>query len=262
MSPFFVRADYVAAFERLGWNSVQAVMKSSWARVFRQIGERDNSQVHFGRGKTDGFLKRHWSRSRGEWIRECRLTGASGPPAWRETEAIQLCRQAGIATPSIIAAGWQLRGAIWQSDSFLITEAVDGLAADEYARCPTLDIARRRALLISLARTARRLHQAGLVHRDLYWCHFFVREDPVEGFAVTLIDLQRVFRPRRRLWRWKLKDLAQFVFSMPKPFANAASLKTWFCAYLDKPRLGWRDRLALHAIRARAALYRLREGST
>lgn len=255
-----VRTDYVEEFARLGWNSLQAVMKSSRAKVFRRIGERDNAKVEFGDGRRAGFLKRHWSRSHLTWLQESRLTGAVGPPALQEIEGIQLCRQAGISTPSIIAAGYQHRDASWRSDSFLITEAVNGVSAEEFARSEQLNGSRGQALLVSLGHTTRRLHAAGLVHRDLYWCHFFVREDAQAGFAVTLIDLQRVFHPHRRRWRWKLKDLAQFVFSMPESFANADSVSTWFRAYLDKPRLGWRDRLALRAIRARAALYRLREG--
>lgn len=255
-----VRPDYLEAFHRLGWKTLRAVMKSRRAKVFRQIGERDNARVHFGAGLAIGYLKRHWSRSLGIWLRECRTSGASGPPAWQEIEGIKLCREAGIATPSLIAAGWQFRGGSWQSDSFVVTEAVDGLAADEFARGQDLDAARRHALLTALGRTVRQLHQAGLVHRDLYWCHLFVREDPREEFAVTLIDLQRVFRPRRWVWRWKLKDLAQFAYSMPETLQDGASLKSWYRAYLDKPRLGLRDRLALTAVWLRAGLYRLREG--
>jgi len=65
-----------------------------------------------------------------------------------------------------------------------------------------------------------RFHQAGYVHRDLYTSHIFLAER--EGrIELRLIDLARMFRPRWRPMRWRVKDLAQLKFSMPQPWLDA-----------------------------------------
>ena len=69
----------------------------------------------------------------------------------------------------------------------------------------TLD--RRRAVQ-AVADLVRRLHACGLVHKDLYLCHLFVRK---RGAEITLIDLARVTRTRSR--RLRVKDLAALVHS-------------------------------------------------
>jgi len=69
----------------------------------------------------------------------------------------------------------------------------------------TLD---RRAAVRACADVVRRLHACGLVHRDLYLCHLFVRPGETD---VTLLDLARLTRTRSR--RRRVKDLAALVHS-------------------------------------------------
>ncbi|MEO0478259.1 MAG: lipopolysaccharide kinase InaA family protein [Planctomycetota bacterium] len=69
-----------------------------------------------------------------------------------------------------------------------------------------------------VAPTVRTLHEAGLVHRDLYWNHVFAEDLAPEGPPVALIDVERIRRigwPRRR--RWLVKDLAGLCSSWPLP---------------------------------------------
>jgi tRNA A-37 threonylcarbamoyl transferase component Bud32 len=65
----------------------------------------------------------------------------------------------------------------------------------------------RRAVR-AVADLARRLHACGLVHKDLYLCHLFVRPGEHD---LTLIDLARLKRSRSR--RRRIKDLAALVSS-------------------------------------------------
>ncbi|MHC4955826.1 MAG: lipopolysaccharide kinase InaA family protein [Planctomycetota bacterium] len=69
----------------------------------------------------------------------------------------------------------------------------------------TLD---RRVAVNAVADIARRLHVSGLVHRDLYLCHFFVAKG---GPEFTLLDLARVTKSQSR--RRRIKDLAALVHS-------------------------------------------------
>jgi hypothetical protein len=64
-----------------------------------------------------------------------------------------------------------------------------------------------------LAGLIARFHGLGWRHRDLYLAHVFVAETPGSQLDLWLIDLQRVFRPRWRPARWRVKDLAQLEFS-------------------------------------------------
>ncbi len=66
----------------------------------------------------------------------------------------------------------------------------------------------RRRVVRGVADLARRLHECGLAHRDLYLCHLFVR--PGDD-AITLIDLARLEKTRSR--RRRVKDLAALVMS-------------------------------------------------
>lgn len=58
----------------------------------------------------------------------------------------------------------------------------------------------------------RRLHGAGWVYRDMYWNHVFAEEG---GEGLWLVDVERAFRPRTRFGRWRVKDLAGLVSSLP-----------------------------------------------
>jgi hypothetical protein len=69
----------------------------------------------------------------------------------------------------------------------------------------------------ALARFVARFHRTGFVHRDLYLSHVFLAAGrgghSLEDYV--LIDLQRVFRPRLRRSRWRVKDLAALAWSTP-----------------------------------------------
>ncbi|MFQ5846017.1 MAG: lipopolysaccharide kinase InaA family protein, partial [Planctomycetota bacterium] len=70
---------------------------------------------------------------------------------------------------------------------------------------PQLDA---RRTILNVADLCRRLHACGLVHKDLYLCHFFGRPG---SDLLGLIDLARVARTRS--WRLRVKDLAAVVYS-------------------------------------------------
>ncbi|MDO8348770.1 MAG: lipopolysaccharide kinase InaA family protein [Planctomycetota bacterium] len=111
--------------------------------------------------------------------------------------------------------------------TLLVTMAVPGRAMDAWiveaasdGWLPQLaDFACRR-----IAPIVRRLHDHGLVYRDLYWNHVFV-DDPRAGGAVALVDVERVLRP---LWwprRWVVKDLAGLLSSCPVPVPTRVGLR-------------------------------------
>ena len=88
-----------------------------------------------------------------------------------------------------------------------------------------------------------------MVHRDLYAAHVFL-DDSSEEMVLNLIDMARVFKPRWRKFRWRVKDLAQLKYSMPAAWVKN-HWDEFLCAYLDICG-GPRDRY-FHAIDRKAA---------
>lgn len=181
------------------------------------------------------------------------------PPArrqwqrWREGHALlstagvewtNACRLAEAGVPAVraVAFGQQMRGA-WEVRSFVILAEVPGealerclsgmyrtasvdTAGDQSPGCPPRAAATRRELIDAAAGLVARLHSAGFVHRDLYLSHLFVA-----GRSLTLIDLQRVFRPRWRHRRWVVKDLAALHFSTPADEVARPLRLRFLCRY-------------------------------
>ena len=132
----------------------------------------------------------------------------------------------------LLAYGEQLRGD-GLVESFLLTEELAGYQPlDDFLRGHFLPDGRLDGLIRRVARVARSFHSAGFNHRDLYCCHFYVREPLPGTFDVKLIDLQRVQSRRRFRRRWLVKDLAQLAYSAPRELITcrrqAAFLRHYF----------------------------------
>ncbi len=143
-------------------------------------------------------------------------------PADIELANIGLLVEAGVPTMRPIAQGSQKD--MWGTvRGYLIVDTVPGEALercfeDWFARCRG-GAAAVGAFNAALVELLSGLHGAGLVHRDLYASHVFLHELP-EGPRLYLIDLARVFAPRWRRFRWRVKDLAQLRYSMPTEWAD------------------------------------------
>jgi hypothetical protein len=149
-------------------------------------------------------------------------------PAETEARAFRALALEKIPCPTLVA--W---GTLSDGRSFTMTEDLAGYsAADKLLAAGTpFD-----TLLEPTATLAARLHKAGLHHRDLYLCHFFVRPDPLD---IKLIDVARVdrlgsFLTRRR---WIVKDLAQFWYSTTSLPITDDQRAQWLAVYLKTMKL-------------------------
>lgn len=109
---------------------------------------------------------------------------------------------------------------------------------------------RRRRLILRLGELTGKMHAAGMAHQDLYLLHFFVRE--AENDAVYLIDLQRMIKQRHLSWRWRVKDLAQLLFSA-LPHAKEDEIIAFWQAYCSLTGLNPENLRLVEAIRNKAA---------
>ena len=78
-------------------------------------------------------------------------------------------------------------------------------------------LAWKRGLTGALARLVARLHGLDRFHKDLYLCHFFIPENDTRSIPanwdLAMIDLHRLNCHRLTAAWWRLKDLAQLLYS-------------------------------------------------
>lgn len=263
-----IRSDAKAALAQIGWTSVASILESTLANVVRRVAARDNCTIEImlpNRSKpTVCFLKRHRETNFVRWLAGMLCRSPWQPAGKAEADAVHRCQINGVPVMATVATGWQIEGRPWKRSSFFLSECVPGSPADQFwidrqSGPSTLTESDRQSILFALADTARIFHEAGLFHRDFYWCHFFV-ETTQEGAIARLIDLQRVLHRPWLAWRWRLKDLAQFVFSMPADLTSAER-RSCFARYLGRQPERWTlaDRFGWLAVRVRARFYALRE---
>lgn len=184
---------------------------------------RSTARVRFDSpwGPLSVYLKRHHRLS---WFeRLAALVQPSGhhTPASAEWAHLQRARRLGLRVPDVVAAGERI-GPWGELQSYLMVAELSGCEAmheaiPQLARSlPTERFERlKRELITEMIEHTVRLHRAGLFHKDLYLCHFFL--DPAPGLGagerLSLIDLHRLGEHPYTAARWRWKDLGQLLFS-------------------------------------------------
>ncbi|MFO0945036.1 MAG: lipopolysaccharide kinase InaA family protein [Planctomycetota bacterium] len=147
----------------------------------------------------------------------------------------------------------------------------------------------KRRLSEKMVDICRRLHGASLYHRDLYLCHFFIREtsdsrtrdivenelsapriateirpaddvsrsigrrSDVPSFDLALIDFGRLLQSSRQ--RWLVKDLAQLLFSADLPGITRDDQIRFLELYLETQSSAQGYQRLAHRIQSKAARY-------
>jgi len=108
-----------------------------------------------------------------------------------------------------------------------------------------------RQLLGTTADLVARFHRSGYVHRDLYLSHVFFDDRAETEEALHLIDVQRVMRPRWRVGRWIVKDLASLNYSTPPVLVTTADRVRWLKRYLELTKLDARAKRLIRQVEAK-----------
>ena len=164
------------------------------------------------------FLKRHCGYG-WKFILKTLLTGGFPRISARtEQEAIQRCQKAGISTVEVVGCGERGRNPATRQ-SFLLMRELRG-CCDLEQLCQTWPTDPpapkfRQALMEAIGNTARRMHAAGLNHRDFYLIHLWLKQPTSDDGELRLhvIDLHRAMWHRRVPLYWRIKDLAALLFS-------------------------------------------------
>jgi heptose I phosphotransferase len=192
---------------------------SSRDRLHAKQGRSTARVVFHGPGgPVPVYLKRHYRLPWPSRLAALLDPGGRHTPGAAEFGHIATARALGLRVPEIVAAGETI-GPWGRVQSFLMVEELTG-SLPLHEAIPWLAARRgpaefgkmKRALAREVAGIAATLHNAGVFHKDLYLCHFFL-DVSRPGGGLALIDLHRL--ARHRVWadRWRWKDLGQLLFS-------------------------------------------------
>ncbi len=202
--------------ERLGGEDLPRWAESAEGEVFREVKGRSTLRVQVG--GQPYFLKRHrgvgWLEILKNWLVGKRpVLGAEN-----EYRACRHLAARNLSAPRVAAFATE-GGNPAQRRSFVLCaelsgyDSLEAVAAD-WARHPPSPRARRR-LIMAVARFVRRLHEAGVAHRDLYICHLMLdRQGWAQGEArLAVLDLHRARLQPELSAYWRKRDLAALLFS-------------------------------------------------
>lgn len=210
----------------IGLGNSDAVFDHAQIQVWRRLADRENAVLDatLSDGRTIRLHVKRYAPKR-------RRGGLTAGEA--EAEGVFLLERAGI--PTLELAAW---GCLPDRRSFVITPDLTGCeAADKLIERGEVSFDTLRDATADLA---ARLHSAGLHHRDLYLCHFFVRMQQDGAPAdVRLIDAARVKMLPRWLFRqrWIIKDLAQFWHSAAVLGVDESARAAWLACYASQRRI-------------------------
>jgi heptose I phosphotransferase len=218
----------------------------------RALRDRENwrLQLHAAHGASRAvYLKKHHVRTLASRVRAWLGLGPGETAAATEARNVDRLAHDGIDTMRLVAYGQRLH-ADGLLESFVLTEELAGyrqldhFLAKRFRQFERHDTRRwdrdetdLRELIRGVAELARKFHAAGYNHRDLYCCHFFIREDEPGRFDIRLIDLQRVQHRLRRRRRWIVKDLAQLAYSAPRDRIKCTHKMAFIRRYLGVSKL-------------------------
>jgi len=234
-------------FKALGLDSFTAFMDFTGAELVRDKGIRTIERVTLpGEHPMTLYLKRHHRGFLREAVRE--LLGGRCPSsaAAQEWDAISKSHAAGIETMTPLAFG-ERRWFPWVGPSFIVTAEIDGVRLEDHVKNLCGKFMEKRGIIAPLADCVRRMHRAGLNHRDFYLSHIFLQTS-AQGFRPALIDLQRVQQKARGWNRWVVKDLAALNYSSPASTVSRADRMRFLHRYLDTAKLDKRGKAFLRRI--------------
>ncbi|WP_312416751.1 lipopolysaccharide core heptose(I) kinase RfaP [Pseudescherichia sp.] len=194
-----------------------AEVKKLQGDVFRELETRRT--IRFELAGKSYFLKWHQGTSVKEIAKNLLSLRMPVLGADREWNAIHRLSECGVDTMHGIGFGEKGANPLTKK-SFIITEdltptiSLEDYCADWSVNPPDLHV--KRMLIRRVAMMVRKMHQAGVNHRDCYLCHFLLHL-PFSGeerdLKLSIIDLHRAQIRRRVPQRWRDKDLIGLYFS-------------------------------------------------
>ncbi len=256
----WIAADWRSIFENAGLRRLEDFFSISGKALSKPgLGKRYRAQLDLKRGSdtVTVFYKRYEGESSRAVLQRWLEDGERNAIASREVNVAEALKKIQIATFQPLAWGWTNDPGP-QQKSFLIMSRVPGDSLERWLPAANLTWQRKLALVEQLARLAKRLHASGWFHRDFYLCHIFI-EEVGHGYELALVDLARMFRPRWRVRRWQIKDLAQLHYSAGEKQVSRSLRLRFAKKYFEVDRLTAEQKTLLRQIVRRAENIRQRD---
>lgn len=175
-------------------------------------------ELNDSQGRPHVLYMKRYNREPLLWrLRRLLTYGWGKSPAHVEMENVRGADQARLPGISHAYANEQ-RDFLGSRRSYILLSEVPGVALEHCAEAFLRQYLDRPEMVQKLTQRlwelVSSLHKSGYVHRDLYNSHIYLIQNGDELY-LHLIDLARMFRPRLRVFRWRVKDLAQLKYSMP-----------------------------------------------
>ncbi|NWK56824.1 lipopolysaccharide core heptose(I) kinase RfaP [Verrucomicrobiaceae bacterium N1E253] len=184
--------------------------------------------------------------------------------ASNEWKAVALLERSGVETVKIVGKG--VRGLNpAKVQSFVVMQALDErIELEDFFKemggtGGPRRLALKRMLLRKVADSARRMHAAGMNHRDFYLCHFHIQNRdwshwrPGDEVRLPLLDLHRAQIRSKVPRRWLVKDLGALLFSAVDCGFTDRDMAAFLKIYIGP---NWKDQLRSNAGLWRSVLIR------
>ncbi len=241
MGDLTVNREAAPLLRDLGLDRFEALWRAEGGERVKEIPGRSVVRLPLP-GRPEGralFVKRHGSERPGR-----RSRGRT------EFENILAFRRAAIPTVIPVACGERLAHGC-DGRSLVATLDVHPLVPLETLLrhrpdlfCDPEGRSRREALIRGAAALARRMHRAGLNHRDFNATHLLLGS-PEDATVpdLALFDLGGADRRRVLRWRWMVRSLARLAYTLPQPPFSPEDRTGLLLAYKEKASPGPLERL-------------------
>lgn len=207
--------------------------------VFRQLETRKTLQ--FELGNKSYFIKIHYGTTLKEVLKNLVSFRLPVLGADREWNAIHRLEKIGVDTMNGRAYGQKGFNPL-RRHSFIITEAlVPTISLEDFCKswCHQPPLFNTKILIIRrIAEMVKKMHAAGINHRDCYICHFLLHL-PFDGtennLKISVIDLHRAQLRKVVPTRWRNKDLIGLYFSSLNIGLTKTDVFRFMKLYFDCP---------------------------
>ena len=244
----FINKDFSELLDALDLACFDDLMRLEGMVVKSAVRERSTQRLDL-EGVTV-YIKKHFFPGIREILKN--FLGFKFPlGALNEWRALLAFHAHNIPTMIPICAG--RKPFLWRIDkeSFLLTGDLgdttrlnDFLKVNGVTPCRGKLLEEKRGILKNLADITRRMHNAGMNHRDYYLCHILVDNRQ----RLYVIDLHRVNTRDKVGKRWMVKDLAALLFSSLEVPVTDGQRLAFYKRYMQINRLSADDKMLIRLI--------------
>lgn len=201
-------------------------------QVYREVKRRKT--IKFTLDNKTYFAKLFWGVSVAEILKSLIKGQKPVVDASHEYKALMMLNPLGIHVPKVVAYDTKGCNPLTRR-SFIVMEAIEpSISLEDYLhQWNDKPLAQRRLLIEKVASITRVLHAKGIQHRDLYICHFLLKENTLSD--LSLIDLHRARFKNPLPYSWKVKDLSALYFSVLSSPLTKRDYYRFLRVYTQKP---------------------------